>query len=49
MLAIDPELADDQLIFPNAETLSQVKVFRGLTSAEEQSFDSAFQAVLLGA
>lgn len=49
MLAIDPELAEDQLIFPNADTLAQVKVFRGLSSAEEQSFDSAFQAVLLGA
>jgi spermidine/putrescine transport system substrate-binding protein len=49
MAAIDPELADNQLIFPDADTLSHVKVFRTLTGAEEQSLGSAFQAVLLGA
>ncbi len=49
MDAIDPELAENQLIFPDEETLSQVKVFRSLSGAEEQSFQSAFQAVLLGA
>ncbi|TPW98649.1 spermidine/putrescine ABC transporter substrate-binding protein, partial [Schumannella luteola] len=36
--AIDPELVDNQLIFPNEETLSTVKRFRSLTPAEEQSF-----------
>lgn len=48
MLEIAPELADNQLIFPNEETLSQVSVFRRLSAAEEQSYQSAFQAVLLG-
>lgn len=48
-VAIDPEAAENQLIFPNEETLSQVKTFRPLTGAEEQSFSTAFQAVLVGA
>ncbi len=48
-VAIDPDAAENQLIFPNAETLSQVKTFRPLTGAEEQSFSTAFQAVLVGA
>ena len=46
---IDPELADNQLIFPDEETLSTVKVFRTLSGAEEQTFGAAFQSVLLGA
>jgi spermidine/putrescine transport system substrate-binding protein len=48
-IAIDPEVAENQLIFPNEETLSQVKTFRALTGAEEQSFSTAFQSVLVGA
>lgn len=47
--AIDPSLVDNQLIFPNADTLSQVKRFRVLTPAEEQAFGSEFQSVLIGA
>ena len=48
MQAIDPALADNQLIFPDAKTLSTTKVFRTLTGAEESKFGAAFQAVLLG-
>ena len=48
-VAIDPALAENQLIFPDAQTLSTVKVFRTLTGAEEQTFGAAFQSVLLGA
>ncbi|WP_166865175.1 PotD/PotF family extracellular solute-binding protein [Salinibacterium sp. ZJ70] len=47
--AIDPELVDNQLIFPNEETLSTVKMFRTLTPAEETSFQGKFQQVLIGA
>ena len=47
--AIDPALAENQLIFPNEETLSNAYVFRTLTPAQEQSYQSEFQAVLLGA
>jgi spermidine/putrescine transport system substrate-binding protein len=45
---IAPELAENQLIFPNEETLARVKAFRTLTSAEEQEFSPAFQSILLG-
>lgn len=47
-VAIDPELADNQLIFPDDDTLSQVHVFRKLSNAEEQEYSSEFQSVLLG-
>ncbi|HEY4225232.1 MAG TPA: spermidine/putrescine ABC transporter substrate-binding protein [Pseudolysinimonas sp.] len=46
---IDPDLASDNLIFPDAATLKQAQVFRTLTPAEEQSYGAAFQAILLGA
>ncbi|MCU1401964.1 MAG: polyamine transporter substrate-binding protein [Microbacteriaceae bacterium] len=48
MLAIDPALADNQLIFPSAETLANTKIFRTLKPSEESEFGAAFQAVLLG-
>jgi spermidine/putrescine transport system substrate-binding protein len=48
-MAIDPELANNQLIFPDAETLAKAHVFRSLTGAEEQKYDAQFQSVLLGA
>ncbi|TFD74244.1 spermidine/putrescine ABC transporter substrate-binding protein [Cryobacterium sp. Sr8] len=47
-MAIDPELAENQLIFPNEETLSQAHVFRGLSPAEEAKYNAEFQKVLLG-
>jgi len=49
MMKIDPKLAENQLIFPNDQTLSTVKRFRTLTGAEEQTFGAEFQSVLLGA
>jgi spermidine/putrescine transport system substrate-binding protein len=48
-IAIDPELADNQLIFPDAETLKKAHVFTTLTPAQEQTFTAGFQKVLLGA
>ena len=48
MDAIDPALAENQLIFPNEETLSTVKIFRTLTSEQEQKYGAEFQSVLLG-
>ncbi|WP_248305644.1 spermidine/putrescine ABC transporter substrate-binding protein [Agromyces sp. H66] len=47
--AIDPELAENQLIFPNEETLSNAYVFRSLSGAEEQKYQTEFQSILLGA
>jgi spermidine/putrescine transport system substrate-binding protein len=49
MVAIDPELADNQLIFPSDATLANAHVFRSLTAAEEQKYGAQFQAILLGA
>lgn len=46
--AIDPELAENQLIFPNADTLATAHVFRSLSNAEEQQYGAAFQGILLG-
>ncbi len=48
MLEIDPALAEDPLIFPDDEMLANVKSFRTLSGAEEQSYISGFQSVLLG-
>ncbi|WP_411698685.1 ABC transporter substrate-binding protein [Conyzicola sp.] len=48
MQAIDPELAENQLIFPNEETLATVKLFRTLTSEQQQKYGAEFQSVLLG-
>ena len=48
-VAIDPELAENQLIFPNDATLAQSSIFRGLTAQEENEYQAAFQAILLGA
>jgi spermidine/putrescine transport system substrate-binding protein len=47
-MAIDPELANNQLIFPDDTTLDKARVFRTLTGAEEQKYDAAFQGILLG-
>ncbi|MBH0129773.1 PotD/PotF family extracellular solute-binding protein [Salinibacterium sp. NK8237] len=47
--AIDPELADNKLIFPDDEMLSKAFVFRELDSSEEQKYNTAFQSVVLGA
>ena len=44
-----PEIAEDQLIFPNAETLSNAHIFRTLDSADDQAFNAEFQRVKLGA
>ena len=43
MEKIAPELVDNQLIFPTAETQKLLHVFRNLTPAEETEFTDAFQ------
>ncbi len=45
----DPELAENQLIFPNEETLAKSFAFRSLTGQEEQRYSTAWQNLLLGA
>jgi spermidine/putrescine transport system substrate-binding protein len=44
-----PEIADNQLIFPNEETLSQSHIFRTLNAADDQAFKAEFLRVKLGA
>ncbi|WP_228515469.1 ABC transporter substrate-binding protein [Agreia pratensis] len=48
MESIDPELANNQLIFPDEKTLEQAHVFRTLTAEEEKTLGTEFQKVLLG-
>jgi spermidine/putrescine transport system substrate-binding protein len=43
MQQVDPELVSDTSIFPDAETLSRVKIFRTLTPQEETDFGGLFQ------
>jgi spermidine/putrescine transport system substrate-binding protein len=46
---IDPDLAENKLIFPDAATLAQAQAFRTLSSDEDNEFQAAFQAIALGA
>jgi spermidine/putrescine transport system substrate-binding protein len=46
MEKIDPDLADNQFIFPDESFLSKSKAFRTLTPQEETKFSTAFQKVL---
>ncbi|MBB5870265.1 spermidine/putrescine transport system substrate-binding protein [Allocatelliglobosispora scoriae] len=46
MKDIDPELVENQAIFPTAETLGKTKVFKELTEAERKNYEAKFQAVI---
>jgi len=46
MTAIDPELAENPLIFPDDELLGQAKVFMALTEEQERSYEQKFQQVI---
>ena len=46
MAEIDPSLVDNQLIFPDEDTLATVSLFRSLSADEETSFSEAFQRVI---
>jgi len=48
-LEIDPDLAENKLIFPDDATLAQVQAFKTLTSEEDNEYQAAFQSVVLGA
>ncbi|HET8928268.1 MAG TPA: spermidine/putrescine ABC transporter substrate-binding protein [Microbacterium sp.] len=49
MEQLDPSQVDNQLIFPNEETLAQAHIFRTLTNEEQQKYSAQFEAVGLGA
>jgi len=44
-----PEVADNWLIFPDEQVLSNSHIFRTLDSADDQAFNGEFQRVKLGA
>ena len=46
MAAIDPELAENQLIFPDESVLAKSKVFMALNEAEERIYEQKFQQVI---
>ncbi len=41
LLASDPEVANNQLIFPDASTRARAHVFRGVTAEEETRYNAA--------
>ncbi|HEX6360541.1 spermidine/putrescine ABC transporter substrate-binding protein [Actinophytocola sp.] len=46
MTRIDPELAENELIFPSESTLSSAQVFMALNEAQERIFEQKFQQVI---
>ncbi|MGB3444106.1 MAG: spermidine/putrescine ABC transporter substrate-binding protein [Actinophytocola sp.] len=46
MADIDPELAENELIFPSESTLDSAKVFMALNEAQERIFEQGFQQVI---
>ncbi len=48
LLADDPEVAKNPLIFPSEAVLARAHVFRGLTEEEETKYNKAFQALTTG-
>jgi spermidine/putrescine transport system substrate-binding protein len=46
MAKIDPELAENPLIFPDSALLAKTKVFMALDEAKEKDYDAKFQSVI---
>ncbi len=46
LMAANPEVADNPLIFPDDEVLANSHVFRGLTEDEETRYNQMFQALI---
>lgn len=46
MKDIDPDLVENQAIFPSEETLAKTKQFKELTEAERKNYEAKFQAVI---
>jgi spermidine/putrescine transport system substrate-binding protein len=45
---LDPAIAKNTLIEPDAATLERAHVFRGLTAAEETKYNAAFAELTAG-
>jgi spermidine/putrescine transport system substrate-binding protein len=48
MQAIDPALAENKLIFPDAATLDRARVFRQISLQEDKSFSTQFEKAKVG-
>jgi spermidine/putrescine transport system substrate-binding protein len=48
LLKADPDVANNQLIFPSDATLAKAHVFRGLSADEETTYNKAFQNLVGG-
>jgi spermidine/putrescine transport system substrate-binding protein len=48
LMADDPGVAKNPLIFPSDAVLARAHVFRGLTEAEETRYNKAFQSLTTG-
>jgi len=46
LLAEDPDIANNPLIFPSDAVLAQSHVFRGLTEVQETKYNQEFQALI---
>ena len=46
MLSLDPELANNPLIFPPADCVARLHQFRSTTAEEETAWSEAFTKVL---
>lgn len=46
LLELDPSIATNPLIFPDAKTLQRARVFKQLSPAEEDKLNNAFQKVI---
>jgi spermidine/putrescine transport system substrate-binding protein len=46
MTKIDPDLAENPLIFPDSALLAKTKVFMALDEAKEKAYDTKFQSVI---
>jgi spermidine/putrescine transport system substrate-binding protein len=46
LLAQDPEVAENPLIFPDDEVLGRSHVFRGLSEDEETRYNQMFQSLI---
>lgn len=46
MEAIDPELMENELIFPDSDTLAKAHVFRSLSPEEEEKYNGDFLSVI---
>ncbi|MBD3753543.1 MAG: spermidine/putrescine ABC transporter substrate-binding protein [Micrococcales bacterium] len=49
MADIDPEMVENQLIFPDEATLANAYIFRALSNQEQEKYNAEFEAVGLGA